>query len=55
MVQNPHKYVRIWMTYWSNPGNSGHLYNQDTYGGPQGVCITQITLYTFACTHYASV
>jgi hypothetical protein len=38
------------MTYWGNPGKSGHLCNQDTFGGPQGVRIIQVPLYT--CTFW---
>ena len=29
-----------------NPGKSGHLCNQDTFSGPQGVRIIQVPLYT---------
>ena len=36
--------------YAGNPGKSGHLCNQDTFGGPQGIHIAQLQI-----SHYTYV
>ena len=42
MVPNSHTHMNDIL---GNPGKSGHLCNQDTFGGPKGVRITQGPLY----------
>ena len=48
MVLNSHRHMNV---YWGNPGKSGHL---STFGGPQGVRIIQVPLYTYVLSVYCT-
>ena len=42
-------HIHIWMTYWGNPGKSGHLFNQDTLLDPK---VSAIYRYHWTITHF---